>query len=361
MVRSLAAALLAGTLLIGMPAAVSGEADGALDYDIPSGHFYPQGASARFAAGTLGYTITDELGLPFWTSFERLGGVERLGYPISHRFLWHGLPSQATQKAVLQWTPETGRVELVSVLDFLADSGREEWLRREWSVPERASVCDLESPTFDGVLRWLTRQTEGALPFQYYYGTAPDALALYGLPTSPPRDLGDRVVVRFQKTALQMSKSSLAGASPGSVTTLDAGEAVRLAGLVPPEALQPAAAPPLLAERTLQDRPQASRGASEPVRGVATWYGNDFHGEPMRNGDPYNMYDPTTTASNAFPLGTWLRVINLDNGASVEVRVTDTGAFRYPIVVDLSMAAFERLDCLDKGVINVLVQPLRRE
>ena len=47
---------------------------------------------------------------------------------------------------------------------------------------------------------------------------------------------------------------------------------------------------------------------------LATWYGPGFDGSLMANGQVYNMHDPTTTASNLYPLGTWLKVTNLQNG-----------------------------------------------
>lgn len=75
--------------------------------------------------------------------------------------------------------------------------------------------------------------------------------------------------------------------------------------------------------------------------GVATWYGPGFQGNTMYNGQPYNMYDPTTTASNTYPLGTWLKVTNPANGKSVVVQVRDRGAFSQAF--DLSYAAFKAI------------------
>jgi rare lipoprotein A (peptidoglycan hydrolase) len=92
--------------------------------------------------------------------------------------------------------------------------------------------------------------------------------------------------------------------------------------------------------------------------GIATWYGADFHGSPMANGEPYDMWDPTTAASNVYPLGTRLRVTRVESGQSIVVRVTDRGAFRNPILVDLSYAAFTTLAHQDVGVIRVTVEPI---
>lgn len=85
--------------------------------------------------------------------------------------------------------------------------------------------------------------------------------------------------------------------------------------------------------------------------GYATWYGPGFQGNEMNNGDIFNMYDPTTTASNIFPLGTWVKVTNPDNGRSVIVQVRDTGAFRHAF--DLSYAAFKAI--ADPAVMGISV------
>lgn len=76
--------------------------------------------------------------------------------------------------------------------------------------------------------------------------------------------------------------------------------------------------------------------------GWATWYGPGFHGRTMANGQVYDQNDPTTTASNAYPFGTWLKVTNPANGKTVYVQVRDRGGFSHAL--DLSHAAFKALD-----------------
>src|SRR5207248_3159117 len=73
------------------------------DWDVPNGHVFTQtGGSAG-----LGYVVSDEGGIAFWSAFQRLGGVPALGYPVSQRFEHGGFVTQAMQKAVLQWRPDT--------------------------------------------------------------------------------------------------------------------------------------------------------------------------------------------------------------------------------------------------------------
>jgi len=59
----------------------------------------------------------------------------------------------------------------------------------------------------------------------------------------------------------------------------------------------------------------------------ASWYGGAFHGRLAASGRPYNML-AFTAAHRTFPLGSWVRVINLKNRRSVIVRVTDRGPYR---------------------------------
>ena len=53
-------------------------------------------------------------------------------------------------------------------------------------------------------------------------------------------------------------------------------------------------------------------------RGIASWYGKDFHGKKTSNGEIYNMY-AMTAAHKTLPLGTYVRVHNLENGRQIDV------------------------------------------
>ncbi len=61
-------------------------------------------------------------------------------------------------------------------------------------------------------------------------------------------------------------------------------------------------------------------------RGIASWYGNKFHGFTTSNFEKYDMY-AYTAAHKTLPLPSYARVTNLDNGASVIVRINDRGPF----------------------------------
>jgi rare lipoprotein A len=125
--------------------------------------------------------------------------------------------------------------------------------------------------------------------------------------------------------------------------------------LVPASAFadEDAAVDPLRAELSSRGN-RSEQGQS----GLATWYGQGFHGSQMANGVPFDMTDPTIAASNTYPLGTRLRVTRVATGESIVVTVSDRGAFGNPILVDLSYAAFSQLGNPSDGVMRITVEPV---
>src|ERR1700730_4853832 len=92
--------------------------------------------------------------------------------------------------------------------------------------------------------------------------------------------------------------------------------------------------------------------------GVASWYGLNHQGLKMANGKRFDRRK-LTAASWYVPLGTVLRVVNLENGKSVTVTVTDRGPnLRLHRIVDLSEAAARELGYVEKGLTPVFVFPI---
>jgi len=83
-------------------------------------------------------------------------------------------------------------------------------------------------------------------------------------------------------------------------------------------------------------------------RGVASWYGNKFHGHLTSNQETYNMY-AMTAAHKSLPLPSYVQVRNLRNGRHVIVRVNDRGPFVDNRLIDLSYAAAMKLDMVAAG------------
>ncbi len=83
-------------------------------------------------------------------------------------------------------------------------------------------------------------------------------------------------------------------------------------------------------------------------RGVASWYGNKFHGRQTSSHERYDMY-AMTAAHKSLPLPTYVRVRNLRTHQSVIVRVNDRGPFVANRIIDLSYSAALRLDMIRQG------------
>lgn len=93
--------------------------------------------------------------------------------------------------------------------------------------------------------------------------------------------------------------------------------------------------------------------------GKASWYGAAFHGRKTANGEVYDQHT-LSAAHPTFPLPSYARVTNLENGSSVIVRVNDRGPFDSNRVIDLSSKTADLLDVKQKGTAKVRVQYVGR-
>ena len=92
-------------------------------------------------------------------------------------------------------------------------------------------------------------------------------------------------------------------------------------------------------------------------KGVASWYGKQFHGLPTASGEIYDMHE-LTAAHKTLPIPTWVEVTNLTNGKQVIVKVNDRGPFIDKRIIDLSFAAAQTLDMVRAGTSLVEVRAL---
>jgi rare lipoprotein A len=92
-------------------------------------------------------------------------------------------------------------------------------------------------------------------------------------------------------------------------------------------------------------------------RGIASWYGREFHGRPTSGGDIYDM-NALTAAHKTLPIPTWVEVTNLGNGKQVIVKVNDRGPFVDGRVIDLSRRAAQELEMIGTGTARVQVRAL---
>lgn len=242
--RALALALVVGLLPGLLPVATAAqEAPGAPDVAIANGRFYTQAGGG----GGKGYAVTDDGGVRFWSEFRRLGGVESVGYPASQRFAWDGFTVQVFQRVVFQWRPESNRVAFVNVFDRLHELGKDDWLAQAKMTPPPRAFDDRGKP-FDQVVRerLALANANGALGQAYAQAAGGlSAIEANGLPVADVVDMGSALVLRNQRTVLQLWKTDVPWAKAGQVTVALGGDIAKEAGLLPdPAALLPTDPPP---------------------------------------------------------------------------------------------------------------------
>ena len=94
-------------------------------------------------------------------------------------------------------------------------------------------------------------------------------------------------------------------------------------------------------------------------KGIASWYGSDFHGKLTSNREIYNMH-ALTAAHKTLPFGVYVRVTNLNNGKSVVVRINDRGPFIKGRIIDLSYAGAKKVGLDISGVAPVKIKVLKK-
>jgi rare lipoprotein A len=89
--------------------------------------------------------------------------------------------------------------------------------------------------------------------------------------------------------------------------------------------------------------------------GLASWYGEEYHGRKTANGETYNMY-AMTAAHRTLPFHSHVRVTNLENGRKTELRINDRGPFIPGRILDLSQSGAGAIGIMGPGTAKVLVE-----
>jgi rare lipoprotein A len=109
-------------------------------------------------------------------------------------------------------------------------------------------------------------------------------------------------------------------------------------------------------------QPARSKRVARVQTGYATFLSKSFHGDESASGEIFDRRK-LVAAHRSLPFGTRVRVTNLENGRSVDVRIIDRGPygqnFREGTIIDLSRAAATRLDMVEDGQVRVKVRVLR--
>lgn len=105
-------------------------------------------------------------------------------------------------------------------------------------------------------------------------------------------------------------------------------------------------------QRVEPEEPLESVDEGWSEEGIASWYGESYHGRPTASGEPFDMH-ASTAAHRRLPFGTLVRVRNLENGKQATLRINDRGPFVRGRVVDVSRRGAEELGLVAPGTAEV--------
>ena len=91
------------------------------------------------------------------------------------------------------------------------------------------------------------------------------------------------------------------------------------------------------------------------IKGISSFYAEDFHGKLTANGEVYDMYG-LTAAHKTMPLNTICRVTNLENDKSLILRINDRGPYIRGRILDCSYGAAKKLDFINQGTTMVKIE-----
>ncbi len=315
-------------------------ADNAADFGIDNGHFYTQ-----TGGGKGGFSITDDGGIPLWSEFRRLGGIDVLGYPISGRFVLGGRVVQLTQKVGLVWYPELSQARFLNIFNMLHDAGKDGWLTMMKTIPPQLAGADEAGKTWQEISQRRYGQLDAHPAIKSAYFAIYDPVNMYGLPEGGWLETPIMSVLRFDNVVFQQAKQLLPWAAAGQVQMVNGGDILKESGLLGPLPFV-AQAPP---EPAIQSVPAGFAQIS--------FYADSFVGSHTSMGPVFRQED-MTAATNSFPLGTKLRLSTMDGARSVVVLNTDRPA-AWNTRIDLSKAAFATLFPLSRGIADVKVEVVK--
>jgi len=172
------------------------------------------------------------------------------------------------------------------------------------------------------------------------------------VPTSPSFASGAFWELKTQNSKLRTLAAALA------VTCLVFSTGCAHRGSKPPS-VKPAAPEPRPSTATPTPAPSpVEEGWTE--KGIASWYGEPYHGRRSASGEIYDMHQ-LTAAHKTLAFGSVVKVTRRDTGADVKVRINDRGPFIEGRIIDLSFAAAKKIDLDIDGVAPVKIKVVGRE
>ncbi len=264
------------TLALALPllllASSASAAPGDLDYNISNGHFYTQANGSPLGTAPTGYSITNDDGVTFWDAYQQFGGPDVLGYPVTQRFMYDGFVTQAMQKVVFQWRPDTKQVWFLNTFDALQDKGKNDWLLVYRQTPKPFDTAPDTGLTWDQVAKRHQGFLDQNEAIKKVYFADPYPVDHYGLPVAYA-DMGNSFVIRAQRATFQYWKENVPWAKAGDVSVANGGDLAKEAGLWPAAATTPIQPPAGSPQYTAPAPANIPQGGTSAYRAKSPEYG----------------------------------------------------------------------------------------
>jgi hypothetical protein len=195
-------------------------------------------AFTETAGGNGQFRVCDDGQANFLTALNRYG-VQNIGYPISQRYQKDGFITQAFQKAILQWRPDSRNVAFVNIFDDLHTGGYDQRLKEVRQVPNQLPEGWDGGITFAETVVKRQELLDARPALRTAYFAASDPITFFGLPTSEVTDMGNHYAIRLQRVVLQEWKENVPWARAGQVTIANGGDIAKELGNLPAAALAP--------------------------------------------------------------------------------------------------------------------------
>ena len=222
------------------------------------------GASCQTFSET-GYRVCDDQNARFLSAFST-HGLQNVGYPVSQRFKRDGFITQAFQKAIFQWRPDSQRVAFVNIFDELHDRGFDTRLLEARQTPQQLPAGWDGNVGFDLVVQKRQALLTRVALYNTYFGVS-DPMTFFGLPTSLVQDMGNHYAIRLQRAVLQEWKQDVPWARAGEVTIANGGDIAKELGHLPAFALNAGDQPVAVAPPAPQPTAVPAAPAPAPAAG----------------------------------------------------------------------------------------------
>ncbi len=110
-------------------------------------------------------------------------------------------------------------------------------------------------------------------------------------------------------------------------------------------------------QKKIRNKNKKSTGFEKVQYGISSYYGPKFHGKPTANGEIFDMYK-VSAAHRYLALGTLIKVTNLDNKKTLNMRINDRGPYVNNRILDCSYAAALKLGFVEQGTANIKLEVL---